>query len=61
MKFTFKEWNFIKHCIEVASRDFSKQMADSKQSDDENSMYQIFKRHSEQANELIKRIENADI
>ena len=61
MKFTFKEWNFIKHCIEVASRDFSKQMEGSKPSDDERSMYQIFKRQAEQANELIKRIENADI
>lgn len=61
MKFTLKEWNFIQHCIEVAGREFEAQMLDSKPSDKEFSMYQIFKWNMEQARELASRIENAEI
>ena len=61
MKFNFKEWNFIKHCIEVANRDFEKQMELSKQSESESSCYQIFKRQTEQAKALIARIGSSEI
>ena len=58
MKFTFKDWCFIKHCLEVAKNNYVEQMESSKPSDKEYSFYQIFKRQSEQTDELIARIEN---
>ena len=61
MKFTLKEWNFIKHCVECAGREFEAQMLDSTPSDKEFSNYQIFKRQMEQAHDLAARIENAEI
>lgn len=61
MKFTFKEWQLIKHDLEVAEKEFIKQMNDSKPSEEENSFYQIFKRQAEQTREFINRIENAEI
>lgn len=61
MKFTLKEWNFIKHCIECAGRDFEKDMLESKPSDNEYSSYQIYKRQMEQAHALAAKIENAEI
>lgn len=61
MKFTFKEWQSIKHDLEVAEREYIRQMEGSKPSDDELSFYQIFKRQAEQTREFINRIENAEI
>ena len=61
MTFTLKEWNFIKLCLETASRQYEKTMNESKVSDDKLSCYQIFKRQMEQANELAERIENTEI
>ena len=59
MKFTFAEWAHIKHDLEVAKREYIKLMSESKQSDDENSCYQIFKRQAERTRSFIDRIENA--
>lgn len=59
MKFTFAEWVQIKHDLEVAEREYIDMMMTSKPSDDENSLYQIFKRQSEQTRSLIDRIETA--
>lgn len=59
MKFTFAEWAQIKHDLEVAEREYIDMMMTSKPSDDENSLYQIFKRQSEQTRSLIDRIETA--
>lgn len=61
MKFTFEEWKFIQHCLECASREFEKQMNDSKVSDEELSSYQIFKRQTEKANYLVNKLKNAEI
>lgn len=61
MKFTFEEWKFIQHCVEVAERDFKKMMQNSAVSDKETSFYQIFKRQMEQANALIKKIKDSEI
>lgn len=61
MKFTFEEWKFIQHCIEVAGREFEQQMQDSTVSDKETSYYQIFKRQMEKANALTEKIKNSEI
>ena len=61
MKFTFEEWKFIQHCIEVAEREFKKQMQDSAVSDKETSCYQIFKRQMEKASALTEKIKNSEI
>lgn len=61
MKFTFEEWGKIKHALGVAYRQYEKMMQDSKISDDELSMYQIFKRQMEEMVVLINKIENAEI
>lgn len=61
MKFTFSEWNAIKHDLEVARREYIEQMNNSKPSDDEYSCYQIFKRQAERTSDFINRIENAEI
>lgn len=61
MKFTFKEWALIKHDLEVAEREYIQQMNTSKPSDDEMSLYQIFKRQAERTRDFINRIENAEI
>lgn len=61
MKFTFKEWQSIKHDLEVAEMEYIKQMNNSKPSEEENSFYQIFKRQAEQTREFINRIENAEL
>jgi hypothetical protein len=61
MKFTFKEWGMIKHCLECAERDFIDEMNKSKPSEEELSSYQIFKRQAERTREFINRIENAEL
>lgn len=61
MKFTFEDWKFIQHCIEVAGRDFEKIMQESTPSDKETSMYQIFKKSMERANALSEKIRTAEI
>ncbi len=61
MKFTFDEWKFIQHCLEVASREFEEQMNNSKVSDEHLSSYQIFKRQTEKANYLVNTLINTEI
>lgn len=61
MNFTFKEWQFIRHCMECAGRDFEELMNTSKPSDKETSMYQIFKRQMEEAHRIVEKIENSEI
>ncbi|MCD8376167.1 MAG: hypothetical protein LUD69_04430 [Oscillospiraceae bacterium] len=61
MTFTFNEWGFIKHSMGVAAREYEKIMQDCTPSDKELSNYQIFKRQMEQANAIVKKIENAEI
>lgn len=61
MKFTFIEWGKIKHSLEVAYRAYEEQMSKCQPSDQESSMYQIFKRQMEDTKSLIKRIETAEI
>ena len=61
MKFSLNEWNFIKHCIETASKKYEEIMQECKPSNNETSFYQIYKRQMEQANIIIEKIENAKI
>ena len=61
MKFTFIEWGKIKHSLEVAYREYEKQMSKCQPSDQELSIYQIFKRQMEDTKALIKKIETAEI
>lgn len=61
LKFTMKEWNFIRHCLECASRDFAKHQAESTESEQHNSQYQIFKRQTEEAARLAEKIENTPL
>ena len=61
MKFTFNEWQSILHDLEVARDEYVKTMNECKSSDEEYSMYQIFKRQIEQTNEFINRIKNTEI
>lgn len=61
MKFTFNEWGKIKHGLEVAHKEYERMMQNCKISDNENSMYQIFKRQMEEAALLIKKIENTEV
>lgn len=61
MKFTFEEWKFIQHCIEVAGRDFEKMMQRSTVSDKEVSCYQIFKRQMEKARTLTEKLKNSEM
>ena len=61
LQFTLKEWGSIRHDMEVAAREYEKLMLDCKPSDNELSMYQIFKRQMEQTHALIQRIDNTPI
>ncbi|NPV89527.1 MAG: hypothetical protein HPY50_01970 [Firmicutes bacterium] len=61
MKFNFTEWGKIKHALEVAQREYIKEMEDSKVSEDPTSMYQIFKRQAAEMQVYIDRIANAEI
>lgn len=61
MQFTLDEWNFIKHCIEVAAREFDRQSEDCTPSDKENSMYRIFRRQYIKAQSIISDIENTPL
>lgn len=61
MQFTLSEWNFIKHCLEVAAREFEKQAQSCTISDNENSMYRIFRRQKMQASDLAYEIENTPL
>jgi len=61
MKFTLKEWNFIVHCLDVAAREYEKQMNNSPKMDDEISAYQIFRRQFREARRLIDFIENSEV
>lgn len=59
MEFTFKELSSIKRDLEIAEREYTFQMMKSTPSDDENSLYQMFKRNAERTRSFIDRIENA--
>lgn len=59
MEFTFKELSYIKRDLEIAEREYIFQMIKSTPSDDENSLYQMFKRNAERVRSFIDRIENS--
>lgn len=61
MKFNIKEWSFIRHCIECSQRDFEKQVADSKYSDDSLSSYQIFSKQVSECAALIEKITTTEV
>lgn len=61
LQFTMKEWNFIKHCLECASRDFAKHRDESTESEQHTSQYQIFKRQAEEATRIAAKIENTPL
>lgn len=61
MNFTFKEWQNIRHDLEVAAMEYERQMLDSKPSDNETSCYQIFKRQMEQTHILMQKIDSMEI
>lgn len=61
MKFNIQEWSFIRLCIEVAQRDFEKQIVTSKQSDEQYSSYQIFLRQVLECSTLIEKINNTEV
>lgn len=61
MNFTLKEWNFIKHCLEVAAKEFEKQHEDCTPSDREASVYRIYERQYLKAIELAHDIENTPL
>ena len=61
MKLRFKEWLEIKEILRVAELEYIRMMESYKESDDENSFYQVFKRQAERARYFIERIENVEI
>lgn len=61
MKFTFEDWGKIKHALEVARREYEKQMNDSKESDEHTSCYQIFKRQITDADRILHNLATAEI
>lgn len=61
MKFTFTEWQTIRHNMEVAELEYKERMNESKPSDDALSMYQIFKRQQEETRRLINKLNNMEI
>ena len=61
MKFTFKEWQKIRHALTVAQGQYKKHLHESKPSDDHLSHYQIFKRQTEEVSTFISRIDNAEV
>ena len=61
MKFTFEEWKFILHCMGCARNDFERLMNNSEVSDRELSSYQVFKKQMEQAGNIIRKINSAEI
>ena len=61
MKFTFTEWKTIRHDLEVAANEYEKMMQDCKVSNDELSMYQIFKRQMQETRRLMKKLDDMEI
>jgi hypothetical protein len=62
MKFTFKEWQKIRHALTIAKKQYEYEMNDSKpRSEDYNCCYQIFKRQAEEMAIFIKRIDSAEM
>jgi len=62
MKFTFKEWQKIRHALTVAKRQYEYEMNDSKpRSQDYNCPYQTYKRQMEEMAYFIERIDSAEM
>ena len=61
MRFTFAEWQSILHDLEVAARDYEKEMNDCTPSENPASTYQIFKRQAEETKGFIERIKNCQL
>ena len=61
MKLKFKEWTEIKEILRVAELEYIRMMQSSKESDDVNSFYQVFKRQADRARYFIELIENYEI
>ena len=61
MKFTFKEWQSIRHSLTVARIQYEKQMNEAKPSDDNLSSYQIFKRQTEEVGIFLNKIDSAEM
>lgn len=61
MKFTFTEWKTIRHDLEVAANEYEEMMQDCKVSNDELSMYQIFKRQMQETRRLMKKLDDMEI
>lgn len=61
MKFTFKEWQVIRHALEVAEREYIKTRDEATPRDDELSIYQIFNRQAIELQGFISRIDNAEL
>jgi hypothetical protein len=56
MNFTFNEWKTIDHALDVAYYQYDKQMRDSTPSDEETSIFQIFKRQCEEVKIIRNKI-----
>jgi predicted patatin/cPLA2 family phospholipase len=61
MKFTFTDWKFIQHSMEVARRQYEELMNNCNPSEEEHSGYQVFKRHVDNTTAIIDKITNAEI
>ena len=61
MKFTFKEWQAIRHSLVVAKNQYENHMSESKPSDEHTSMFQIFKRQVEEIAVFLDRIDNVGL
>lgn len=58
MNFTFTEWAAIIHDMEVAAAEYERTANECKPSDDEMSLYQIFKRQAAETRARIERAKN---
>lgn len=61
MKFTLGQWNMIKHCVEVAQKEFVKLKEENKVEgcwENENSLFNIFRRQENECFEILEKFKN---
>ena len=64
MKFTLAQWNMIKLCVEVAQKEFAKQKEEHKTEgcwENENSLFNIFRRQENECHEILEKFKNEEI
>lgn len=64
MKFTLGEWNMIKHCVEVAQREFAKLKKENECEgcwEQEHSKFNIFRRQENECFNILEKFKNEEI